>query len=114
MSYIGEVRGHLGLLVGGATASAVAVFGWLELELATTAETTDASIRELGTMLTVVFGAFAALCWNQSARLPMDSQQASPAGSSVDAFFGAPAIRRRSSARWRVISFCRENESALS
>ena len=72
----------LDLLVGGAAASAVAVLGWLELELATTAEAADASIRELGTLLTVVFGAIAALWWNQSARLPVQSEEAAPAGSS--------------------------------
>jgi len=72
----------LDLLVGGATASAVAVLGYLELEWAPTAEAADASIRELGTLLTVVFGALAALWWNQSTRLPVHSEEASPAGSS--------------------------------
>jgi len=60
----------LDLIAGGAAALTVAVLGWLELELAHTAEAADASIRELGTLMTVVFGALAALWWNQSARLP--------------------------------------------
>jgi hypothetical protein len=60
-------------MVGGATAAAVAALGWLEVELATTPAAADASIREFGTLITVIFGALAALWWNQSARLPETS-----------------------------------------
>jgi hypothetical protein len=58
------------LIIGGATALGVGALGWLEVELARTPEAADASIREFGTLLTVLFGALAALWWNQSARLP--------------------------------------------
>jgi hypothetical protein len=58
------------LIVGGATACGVGALGWFEVELARTPDAADASIRELGTLLTVLFGAIAALWWNQSARLP--------------------------------------------
>jgi hypothetical protein len=57
-------------MVGGATAAAVGALGWLEVELATTPAAADTSIREFGTLITVIFGALAALWWNQSARLP--------------------------------------------
>jgi hypothetical protein len=58
------------LIVGGAAACGVGALGWFEVELARTPDAADASIRELGTLLTVLFGAIAALWWNQSARLP--------------------------------------------
>jgi hypothetical protein len=58
------------LIVGVALACGVGAVGWLEVELAPTPDAADASIRELGTLLTVLFGAIAALWWNQSARLP--------------------------------------------
>jgi len=58
------------LIVGGATALGVGALGWLEIAMARTPDAADASIREFGTLLTVVSGAIAALWWNQSARLP--------------------------------------------
>ena len=75
------------LIVGGAAALGVGILGWLDVELARTPDAADASIREFGTLLTVLFGALAALWWNQSARLPnMPSDEAAPASQSpVDA-----------------------------
>jgi hypothetical protein len=68
------------LIVGGATALGVGTLGWLEVEFARTPDAADASVRELGTLLTVLFGAIAALWWNQSARLPsMPADKESPA-----------------------------------
>ena len=58
------------LIVGGATALGIGTLGWLEVEFARTPDAADASVREFGTLLTVIFGAIAALWWNQSARLP--------------------------------------------
>lgn len=73
------------LTVGGAIAAAVGALGWLEVELATTPAAADASIREFGTLLTVLFGALAALWWNQSARLPDTSCDSAAAPSEGDA-----------------------------
>ena len=58
------------LVVGGAAALGVVALGWLELATAPSPDAADASIREFGTLLTVVSGSIAALWWNQSARLP--------------------------------------------
>lgn len=58
------------LVVGGATALGVVALGWLEIAMAQTPDAADVSIREYGTLLTVISGAIAALWWNQSARLP--------------------------------------------
>ena len=57
------------LIIGGALALGVAGLGWLDIGTAPTADAADASIREFGTLLTVMFGLAAALWWNQSARL---------------------------------------------
>ncbi|HTO67367.1 MAG TPA: hypothetical protein VMM15_39620 [Bradyrhizobium sp.] len=69
--------------------------GWLEVELASTPEGADASIREFGTLLTILFGALAALWWNQSTRLPeTHSEEVGPASSSqadANALNGAAA-----------------------
>ena len=75
------------LIVGAALALGICTLGWLELELARTPDAADASIREFGTLLTVLFGALAALWWNQSARLPNShSDESAPAfQSQVDA-----------------------------
>ena len=75
------------LIVGGATALGVGALGWLETTMARTPEAADVSIREFGTLLTVLFGAVAALWWNQSARPPnMQSDEDAPASQSqVDA-----------------------------
>ena len=75
------------LIVGGATALGVGALGWLEIAIARTPDAADASIRQFGTLLTVLSGALAALWWNQSARLPdTRSDEAAPAfQSQVDA-----------------------------
>jgi hypothetical protein len=67
-----SVKSGLGwdLSVGGATALAVLALGWLDIANAATADAADASIRQFGTLLTVLFGALAALWWNMSATLP--------------------------------------------
>ena len=68
------------LIVGGVTALGVGALGWLEIAIARTPEAADASIREFGTLLTILFGALAALWWNQSARLPnTHSDEVAPA-----------------------------------
>jgi len=69
------------LIVGAAMALAICTLGLLELELAGTPDAADASIREFGTLLTVLFGALAALWWNQSARLPNSHSDESAAAS---------------------------------
>jgi hypothetical protein len=58
------------VIIGGAAALGVGALGWLEVTMAGSLEAVDVSIREYGTLLTVLFGAVAALWWNQSARLP--------------------------------------------
>jgi len=58
------------LVIGGAAALAVIALGWLDIVTAPTPGAVDGSIREFGTLLTVLFGGLAALWWNQSARLP--------------------------------------------
>ena len=75
------------LIVGGATALGVGALGWLEIAIARTPDAADASIRQFGTLLTVLSGALAALWWNQSARLPnTHSDEDAPAfQSQVDA-----------------------------
>ena len=45
------------LIIGGAIALAVAGLGWLDVANAPTSEAADTSIREFGTLLTVLFGA---------------------------------------------------------
>ena len=67
-----SVKSGLGwdLSVGGATALAVFALGWLDIADAPTPDAADASIRQFGTLLTVLFGALAALWWNMSATLP--------------------------------------------
>ena len=61
------------LVIGGAAALAVIAVGWLDIVTAPTPGAVDGSIREFGTLLTVLFGGLAALWWNQSARLPGSS-----------------------------------------
>ena len=58
------------LIIGGAAAVATGALGWLEVATAPTPEAADLSVRGYATLLTVLFGAIAALWWNQSARLP--------------------------------------------
>ena len=82
------------LIVGSATALGVGAMGWLEVEFARTPDAADASIREFGTLLTVLFGAIAALWWNQSARLPStpsDSPASSPSQVAANVLNGAAA-----------------------
>ena len=57
------------LIVGGSSALGVSGLGWLDIATAPTPEAVDTSIREFGTLLTVLSGALAALWWNQSTRL---------------------------------------------
>ncbi len=57
------------LIVGGTLALGIGVLGGLDIASAPTPDAADASIREFGTLLTVMFGLAAALWWNQSARL---------------------------------------------
>jgi hypothetical protein len=67
------------LIVGSATAVGVGALGWVAIAIARTPNAADASIREFGTLLTVLSGAIAALWWNQSARLPdMNSGEDAP------------------------------------
>jgi hypothetical protein len=61
------------LILGGAIALAVGALGWLDIATVRTWDAADASIREFGTLLTVLSGSLAALWWNQSARLPSTS-----------------------------------------
>ena len=61
------------LVIGGAAALAVIALGWLDIVTAPTPGAVDGSIREFGTLLTVLFGGLAALWWNQSVRLPGSS-----------------------------------------
>lgn len=75
------------LIIGGAIALVVSVLGWLTIATALTPDAADASIRELGTLLTVQFGIIAAMWWNQSASVsdrPAD-QNAPPRQSQRDA-----------------------------
>jgi len=58
------------LTIGGVTVLAIGAVGWLDIATAATPDAADGSIREFGTLLTVLFGGFAALWWNQSTRLP--------------------------------------------
>jgi hypothetical protein len=55
-------------VIGGAAALVVITLGWLDISTGPTPEAVDASLREFGTLLTVLFGSVAALWWNQSAR----------------------------------------------
>ncbi len=57
------------LIIGGAIALGVSALGWLAIATALTPDAADASIREFGTLLTVLFGLVAALWWNQSAKI---------------------------------------------
>ena len=92
------------LIVGGATALGVGALGWLEVELAHTPEAADASIREFGTLLTVLFGALAALWWNQSARLPAPPSDEDASASQLQ---GAANILNGAAATFTVLSlFC--------
>jgi hypothetical protein len=72
------------LIIGGTIAAGVGLLGWLDIATAPTPDAADASIREFGTLLTVVFGLAAALWWNHSARL-----------SDVDAPPSQPVAKRR-------------------
>ena len=65
-------------VIGGAAALAVIALGWLDIVTAPTPGAVDGSIREFGTLLTVLFGGLAALWWNQSARLPGSSLEEDP------------------------------------
>jgi len=49
------------LIVGSAIALGVGALGWLDIATAHTPDAADASIREFGTLLTVVFGLAAAV-----------------------------------------------------
>jgi hypothetical protein len=75
------------LVVGVTTALGVGALGCLEIATARTPDAADASVREFGTLLTIVSGAIAALWWNQSTRLPnTHSEEGAPAfQSQVDA-----------------------------
>jgi hypothetical protein len=77
-------RRFLDGMLGAGSAGAVAALGWLELDLAATPDAADSAIRTFGTLMTVLFGAIAALWWNQSARLPADDQSP-PAAAQQDA-----------------------------
>ena len=71
------------LVIGAAAALAVIALGWLDILTAPTPGAVDGSIREFGTLLTVLFGGLAALWWNQSARVPGSSvEEETPASQS--------------------------------
>ena len=91
-------------IVGGATALAVGGLGWLDLATTGTPDAADASIREFGTVLTVLFGSVAGLWWNQSARLPGTlADEVTPAFQPQ----GAANILNGSAATFTVVSlFC--------
>ena len=74
-----KTRPILDLVIGAATALAVIALGWLDIFTAPTPGAVDGSIREFGTLLTVLFGGLAALWWNQSARLPSSLEEDTPA-----------------------------------
>jgi hypothetical protein len=57
------------LIIGLAMALGVGTIGWLAIAAALTPDAADASIREFGTLLAVLFGILAAVWWNQSAKL---------------------------------------------
>jgi len=57
------------LIVGGGIALGVGLLGWMDIATAPTPDDADASIREFGTLLTVLFGLAAAIWWNQSAKI---------------------------------------------
>jgi uncharacterized membrane protein YbjE (DUF340 family) len=57
------------LVVGSAVALCVSLLGWLDIATAPTQDAADASIREFGTLLTVVFGLAAAVWWGQSTKV---------------------------------------------
>lgn len=57
------------LIVGSAIALGVGALGWLDIATARTPDAADASIREFGTLLTVVFGLAAAVWWGQSTKV---------------------------------------------
>jgi len=67
------------LIIGGTLALGVGALGWLDIATAPTPDAADASIREFGTLLTVLFGLAAAVWWNQSAKV---SAVGVPAGQS--------------------------------
>ena len=93
------------LIVGGATALGIGTLGWLEVEFARTPDAADASVREFGTLLTVIFGAIAALWWNQSARLP--STPADKESSAPPQVQLAGNVLNRAAATFTVLSlFC--------
>jgi hypothetical protein len=79
------------LVIGGAAALAVIALGWLDIVTAPTPGAVDGSIREFGTLLTVLFGGLAALWWNQSARLPGSSAPASQSQNGANILNGAAA-----------------------
>jgi len=75
------------LIIGLAIALGVGALGWLAIAAAVTRDAAGASIRELGTLLAVLFGILAAVWWNQSAKLAnkLFDQDAPPRQSQKDA-----------------------------
>ena len=65
----GKTRLTRDLIVGGTIALGVGLLGWLDIATAPTPDAADASIREFGTLLTVLFGLAAAVWWHQSAKI---------------------------------------------
>jgi len=57
------------LIAGGTIALGIGALGWLDIATARAPDAADASIREFGTLLSVLFGLAAAVWWNQSAKL---------------------------------------------
>ncbi len=57
------------LIIGLAITLGVGALGWLAIAAALSPDAADASIREFGTLLAVLFGLLLALWWNQSAKL---------------------------------------------
>jgi len=80
-----------GLIIGGTIAFGVGLLGWLDVANAPTADAADASIREFGTLLTVLFGLAAAVWWNQSAKLSRSDLPAPESQSDADALNSAAA-----------------------
>jgi hypothetical protein len=79
------------LIVGGTLALGIGVLGGLDIASAPTPDAADASIREFGTLLTVLFGLAAALWWNQSAKVSNVDVLAGQSQSDANALNGAAA-----------------------
>jgi hypothetical protein len=79
------------LIIGGPIAVGVGLLGWLDIASAPTPDAADASIREFGTLLTVLFGLAAALWWNQSAKVSNVDVLAGQSQSDANALNGAAA-----------------------